>query len=493
MKKLLTAIVLLTLVSTVFGAEIKTEIKVEATKIKPGKSQAMRKTGKNPFRDGELYYNAMPSTPAQGTAVKVIETKDDTDYICKIYELDTPGIVYEIKELLRPTIDKEDGKILSICNADTLKQYLIVTAPIFQFSFIEDVIFSLDQKGTRAVKSGSKYLVYECEHRLASDLQKLLDGTLLSGYGNLVIDDSVNKIILKDSPSWTDHAAKYLPMFDVPPKMVRVEAEIIEIEAGEKFDFGLALEAWKEALPEEINMDIDWNESKAGGGGGPGGWARSVAQAVRINGMRPKAMANFINYLVKTGNAKVVSTPTIVAMNGKEGTISSRDTVTYTAYSSPEEPLHKQTEVGLELKIKPIIASKTISLNIIATINSLVGYSESGAPIVNSRETTADIILQDGELFALSGLKKDTITKSNSGVPILQKIPLLGYFFRHEIDVKSTKEIVVFLTPKRVTANTSVEDREREILKSIKSEINQPPKSGTEKFIDRVILNKIDL
>ena len=491
MKKILTSIIIFALISTVFAVEVKTEVKIEAAKIKAG-TEPLIKPGKNPFRDGELYYNAMPSTPAQGTAVKVIETRDDTDYICRIYELSAPGIVYEIKELLRPTIDKENGKILSICNADTLKQYLIVTAPIFQFTYIEDVIFSLDQPGTRAVKSGSKYLVYECKNRLASDLVELLEGTLLSGYGDLVIDDTVNKIIIKDSPSWIDHAANYLPMFDISPKMVRVEAEIIEIEAGENFNFGLALEAWKEALPEEVNMDIDWQEDKSGGGGGPSGWGRSIAQAVRINGMRPKAMANFINYLVKTGNAKIISTPTIVAMNGKTGIIASRDTVSYTSYSSPEEPLHKQTEAGLVLSIKPIIASETISLDITATINSLIGYSGSGEPIINSRRTTADVVLKDGELFALSGLRKDMISKSNSGVPILQKIPLLGYFFRHEIDVKSTKEIVIFLTPKRVTSSTSVAEREKEILKSAKSEINQPPRSGTEKFLDRVIYNKLD-
>lgn len=491
MKKILTAIIIFALISTAFAVEVKTEVKIQAAKIKPGTAPLV-KPGKNPFRDGELYYNAMPSTPAQGTAVKVIETHDDMDYICRIYELSTPGIVYEIKELLRPTIDKENGKILSICNADTLKQYLIVTAPIFQFSYIEDVIFSLDQPGTRAVKSGSKYLVYECKNRLASELVELLEGTLLSGYGDLVIDDTVNKIIIKDSPSWIEHSANYLPMFDISPKMVRVEAEIIEIEAGENFNFGLALEAWKEALPEEVNMDIDWHEDKSGGGGGPSGWGRSIAQAVRINGMRPKAMANFINYLVKTGNAKVISTPTIVARNGKIGIIASRDTISYTSYSSPEEPLNKQTEAGLVLSIKPIIASQTITLDITATIDSLIGYADSGDPIINSRRTTADVVLKDGELFALSGLRKDLISKSNSGVPILQKIPLLGYFFRHEIDVKSTKEIVIFLTPKRVTSSTSVEEREREILRAAKSDINQPPKSGTEKFLDRVIYNKLD-
>ena len=148
--------------------------------------------------------------------------------------------------------------------------------------------------------------------------------------------------------------------------------------------------------------------------------------------------------------------------------------------------------VFLNATIKPIITSETISLDIAATISSLIGYSSSGDPIINERRTTADVLLRDNELFALSGLRKDTISKSNSGVPILQKIPFLGYFFRHEIDVKSTKEIVIFLTPKRVTSTTSVAERERILIESVKTEIAQPPKSGTEKFVDRVILNKLD-
>ncbi len=482
MKKILTTLIIFAIVSSAFAVEV--DLTMGSKQGPDGTAQA--------FKDGKLFYNAIPSTPGVGSSVKVIETSDHTDFICKTYKLSTKGIVYEIKAILTPTVSKENGKVKSYLNTETKEESLVITAPIFQFPFIEDIINAYDRKGTSYEKSGSKRLKYEPKHRLASDLKEYLDETLLSGYGDLVIDDSINRIMIKDTPSCIGRAEKYLPFFDVPPKMVRVEAEIIEIEAGENFDFGLALEAWKEALPEEVNMDIDWNENKAGGGGGPSGWARSIAQAVRINGMRPKAMANLINYLVKTGNAKVVSTPTIVALNGKEGTISSRDTVSYTAYSSPEEPLHKQVEVGLELTIKPIIASESISLDITATINSLVGYSSSGDPMINSRETTADVILKDGELFALSGLRKDTISKSNSGVPILQSIPLIGYFFRHEIDVKSTKEIVVFLTPKRVTSTTSVEDRERELLKSIKSEVNQPPKSEVGKFVDRVLLNKLD-
>jgi len=489
MKKILAILIFLSVPLTLFGVEVqmnllKDESPGSNTKVPAGNEQA--------FKDGELFYNAMPSTPAVGSAIKVIETTDDTDFICKDYQLKTKDIGYEIKQIITKTLKMENGSVCCFLNTETGFQSLVVTAPIFQFPFIEAVINTYDRLGTAYAKSGSKRLVYITKYRKASELRDIIVDTLASPYGDVIIDDTINTIMIKDAPSVITRCEKYIPLWDVPPSMVRIEAEIIEIENGENFNFGLALEAWKEALPEEVNMDIDWDEDKTGGGGGPSGWGRSIAQSVRINGMRPKAMANFINYLVKTGNAKVLSRPTIVALNNQEGRIISQDTVSYVSYTEPDEPLHKQTEIGLELKIKPTITLNSINLDIQAIINSLVGYSGSGEPMINKRATTANVLIEDGELFTLSGLKKDTITKSNSGVPILQNIPFLGYFFRHEIDVKSTKEIVVFLTPKKVTPRTSVMKKECELISNTRYEVAKPAGAPIKKFVDRVILNKTD-
>ena len=476
------------------ATEIKTEIKiVPATKLPAfldikvdGISPAQQ------FKDGQLYYNAIPSTPAIGTAVKVIDSKDDMDYICHTYKLKTKGISAELASYLSTTVEKENGRVDVSVDTNTGDEYIIITAPIFQFAYLSEMIKSLDHPGTKFWEDGTTTASYKLKNRLASDISEFISTVLLSKSGAVYADDGVNKIYLSDSPSYFNATMGFVKEFDVPPEMVRIEAEIIEIEGGENFNFGLALEAWKEGLPEEVNMDIDWNEDKSGGGAGPSGWGRQIAQSIQINGMRPKAIANFINYLVTTGKAKVLSRPTIVAMNGQEGIIASQDTVSYVSYSSAEEPLHKQTEIGLVLKIKPIIASETISLNIDAAIKSLIGYSGNGEPIINNRSTTANVVLKDGDLFTLSGLRKDTITKSNSGVPILQKIPLLGYFFRHEIDVKSTKEIVIFLTPVKVTSSASVMEREKKLILNAKDDLAQPPRSPMKKFKDRVIYNKLD-
>ena len=98
-------------------------------------------------------------------------------------------------------------------------------------------------------------------------------------------------------------------------------------------------------------------------------------------------------------------------------------------------------------------------------------------------------MLKDGEVFTLSGLRKDTIAKSDDGVPILRSIPLLGYAFRHEIDVKKTSEIVVILTPHKVTPENALAEKDKGMLKNVQDEV-QTEKSGIDKFVDRVILNK---
>ncbi|MCX7002178.1 MAG: hypothetical protein NTV22_02765 [bacterium] len=185
-------------------------------------------------------------------------------------------------------------------------------------------------------------------------------------------------------------------------------------------------------------------------------------------------------------------------MNGEDATIESLETVDYKAYTvdtakDPAYPLAQQTplgQVGVILNIKPAIAQQSMTLTINAAVNSLVGWTTSGEPIINRRTTSANAVLQDGELFTVSGLRKDTITKTDERVPILGSMPLFGYLFRHEIDSKKTSEILVLLTPTRITATTSVLEREKALLQNTNADINAPAKSGMDTFIDRVIKNK---
>ena len=442
------------------------------------------------FYTGELFNNAIPSTPAIGQAVKIIDTKDDIDYVVQIFKLKNKGIVYEIRHFLRNTIDAEGGKISSAINKETGEELLIVTAPMFQMPFISNAIEALDVEGTSFGATGSKKIVYETNNRPGSEMQDFIR-LIGSKYKDLVIDDKIGKIFISDTPEMYQKITNYIGKFDVPAKMVRIECEIVEIEASDDFNFGLALEAWKNALPENVDMQFDWNQSSKEVSASPDSWARVAAQSIKMSGMRPKAAANIVNYLLRTGKAKILSRPSVVAVSGQSAMISSLDNIDYTAYSSPTETLDKKAQTGVALKIVPYVGKETIQLSISAEVSSIVGWSSGGTPIINNRITTADAVVKDGELFTLSGLRKDTIAKEDERVPILGSIPLIGYFFRHEIDVKRSTEIVVFLTPKAVTASSNIEEREREIIQKAREDADDSKdEKQINKFWDRVIMNK---
>ena len=472
------------------AAQVQNQIQIDPFKNAPAGPPPAG--GPQAFKDGKLYYNNVPSTPSQGSVVKIIDSKNDTDYVSKVFKLKTKGNAAEIASYLRTTVDKAKGKVDVSVDVKTNDEFVSVTAPDYQMLFIQDMIESLDRDGTRFYEDGTKIGTYKLKNRLASEVGQMITAVLKSKDGLTYADNLVNKIYLQDSPSYYDATLKYVDEFDVPPEQVRIEAQIVEIEADDSFNFGLALEAWKEGLPENVDLKLDMEQGSNNSNMNidPKSMAQYAAQSILIQGMRPKAMANFINYLSRTGHAKVLSSPTVVALNGQQATIASLDLIAFKAYATPETPLNKQISTGVALTITPTIGSETLSLAINAQVNSLVGFSSSNDPIVNTRTTTANVVLKDGELFSLSGLRKDTITKQDERVPILGYTPLIGYIFRHEIDVAKSSEIVVFLTPRKVSPDKGVVEKAKEVLTKTKDEIDAPPPSAAKDFLDKVILNK---
>ncbi|MCX7847297.1 MAG: hypothetical protein N2595_04630 [bacterium] len=491
------------LVGSAAALEVQNEVRINA----PTASGSCVAGTAEAYRQGQLYYNAMPSTPAQGTAVKVIDSKDDMDFLVKVYKLSNTGIVYEIRDILKGPLGKENSDVSAYVDTVTDEEYLVITAPDFLFPFIEDMLRVLDKPGTSYEKSGSARIWYTCAHRRASELRDAIEKTLGSKYMDLVVDDTINHIMVKDAPTVIERVARWLPYFDIPPEMVRIEAQIVEINLNDDFNFGMALEAWKEGLPESVDMRLDIQDTRQNDHAAevtvvPGGAGSRLLQkplqshrqylagSLTASGMRPKAVANIINYLVRTGDAKVLCTPAIVALNGQKATIASIDKIDYKAYTAPTQPLQKQVGSGITLTITPTIAAESMRLDIQVVVDSLIGYASSGEPILNSRSTTAQVVLQDGEMFTISGLRKEVITKQDERVPILGSIPGIGYLFRHEIDVQKSSEIVVLLTPYKVTPSTGILERERKLLAEVEGDMAPDSRSGWEKFVDRVIKNK---
>ena len=73
--------------------------------------------------------------------------------------------------------------------------------------------------------------------------------------------------------------------------------------------------------------------------------------------------------------------------------------------------------------------------------------------IINTSESDTRVLVENGETAIIAGLIRQVDSKYESGIPVLMDIPLLGGLFKHTSDTKSSRELVVFVTPSIVDDN----------------------------------------
>ncbi len=121
-------------------------------------------------------------------------------------------------------------------------------------------------------------------------------------------------------------------------------------------------------------------------------------------------------------------------------------------------------EIGVILNVKPHIARDgMIKLSIKPEFGVQISVNEAGAPEVDTRKLSTTVLVRDGQTIALGGLRKKEMSRKARKVPILGDLPLLGVFFKSEIESEITTELVVFITTTIVT-DAKLNAREEKLL-----------------------------
>ncbi|HPF71601.1 MAG TPA: type II and III secretion system protein, partial [Candidatus Krumholzibacteria bacterium] len=110
------------------------------------------------------------------------------------------------------------------------------------------------------------------------------------------------------------------------------------------------------------------------------------------------------------------------------------------------------TTIGIMLRVTPHInKDKNVTLDIHNEVSDLSSQATvQGGVIINTSESDTRVLVEDGETAIIGGLIRKVESTLESGVPVLKDIPLLGALFKHSTDVKASRELVVFVTPKIV-------------------------------------------
>jgi general secretion pathway protein D len=162
--------------------------------------------------------------------------------------------------------------------------------------------------------------------------------------------------------------------------------------------------------------------------------------------------------IAEAGKLEVLSRPSILARNNQQATITVGQQVpliTNVRFDTFGNQLNAVTyqDVGIILTVTPFITSDgmvemIVSPQISALSEQTVPLSTGvSAPVIDLRSADTVVVTPNGQTVIIGGLMQNRKTQTESKIPILGDIPLLGAAFKRKLKENVKTELIIFLTP----------------------------------------------
>lgn len=280
-------------------------------------------------------------------------------------------------------------------------------------------------------------------------------------------DESLNALVLLAEPDIVNQLEDIVRQLDVPRAQVLVEAAIVEMSGDISEALGVQ---WAIDGRDGNNALGGVNFSNAGLSVG------TLLNAINAETPGPVSLPdgaiigvgndNFgalITALSANSKSNLLSTPSLLTLDNQKAEILVGQNVPFQTGSyttdaaganNPFTTIERQ-DVGVTLKVTPHInEGGTLRLEIEQEISSIApstGTTNQAVDLItNKRSIKSTVLADNGQVIVLGGLIQDDVTRSQSKVPLLGDIPLLGGLFRSTKDANIKRNLMVFLRPRVV-------------------------------------------
>lgn len=267
--------------------------------------------------------------------------------------------------------------------------------------------------------------------------------------------EPLNALIITAPPSVMDTMRAVIAELDTRRAQVLVEAIIVEVSEDISRDLGIQWQTNLETGDEGIygattlfpNIVSDGIEITDG--------VASVGSGLTLGYFRNGSLRGLVRALEGNSQANILSTPSVVALDNEEANILVGSNVPFVTGSiqragdaNPFQTIQRQ-DIGINLKIKPRInSSNSLTLDIQQKVESIGQTDARTADIItNKRELSTRVLIDNDDVLVLGGLIRDEVMETQSKVPLLGDIPLLGRLFRSNSDVLVKRNLMVFIHP----------------------------------------------
>ena len=288
------------------------------------------------------------------------------------------------------------------------------------------------------------------------------------GQARVTYDAETRSIIVVADDETAGHIKEMIKQLDRPTPQVLIKCVFLEATYTKDLDVGVegfykttisgsGVDAINTPPGQNNLASTAFNLARtAGSASGYGALYNLVGQDLNIT----------LSALAKAGKTEILSRPSVLARNNQQATINVGQRVplisgvTYDSFGNQRNAITYQ-DVGIILQVTPFITSDGMVEMIVAPEVSSVSDSSvtftsgfgtnnvggSSAPIINTRRADTVVVVPDGQPVVIGGLMTSSKISSESKVPLLGDIPLLGWMFKHKVTNNGKTELLIFLTP----------------------------------------------
>ena len=272
-------------------------------------------------------------------------------------------------------------------------------------------------------------------------------------------EKTTRSIIVRGKEKDLDVVDKVINEIDVRTKQVLIEAFIVEADSNFERALGTRLGGYYSRKGNQVGGI----QATSTGSAGMSASAAAIGSATdTISDFSAAGKTSGIGILRRTGSAvlkseitaleklgmgKTISNPKIFTINNQTATITQGEEIPYASTSSSGADTSFK-EAALKMTITPnIIGDGNILLDIQVN-NDTPNRSNAGDPAINKMEIKTKLLIADGDIVVIGGIKKSSVTNSKQQTPGIGNIPVLGNLFKGKTKTDNMDELLIFIAPR---------------------------------------------
>jgi type IV pilus secretin PilQ/predicted competence protein len=304
----------------------------------------------------------------------------------------------------------------------------------------------------------------------AKDVAGLLR-TKISTRGEIIVDDRTNTLLISEVRDKLELLEKLISVVDTPTPQVSIEARVVEASATFVRNLGIQWGFNAEAsqyygnatnlqFPNSVLVNgaiIPQGTVTKGIGGPLGGYAVNLP-APSFNSAIGFSFANVLDSfrvdialsaLETGGDGRIISRPSVVTQNNQQAEIIQGRQIPVQTVANFTVTT-RYVNAALELRATPQITAEGTIIMTIEIQNNAADFANlvNGIPPITMQSAKTTVMVPDGGTTVIGGIYRTEDSVTRERVPFLHQIPILGSIFKNFARTKTSRELLIFITPR---------------------------------------------